>query len=233
MECGHERRSLASCGHVAGAQVRNDVDARELCDERGMIELQREALLRTMADRLAVHAECGDVGGGESRSGQKKAGGFCIVASKRDGGFAHALDFVGAGQRERRERSAQVGRKGERGVPETPHDTAVEGHGDGVRAVKAGAGHESDRNAFGHGGSLRKWRTRKSRRHGAGFLMPAWRRNQSSFIEVTRCATLEAPSACSSSPRRCLATAVASSLWVRRTVGTGSDSLSASRSKRA
>ena len=29
-----------------------------------------------------------------------------------------------------------------------------------------------------------------------------------------------------------LATAVASSLWVRRTVGTGSDSLSASRSKR-
>ena len=55
-----------------------------------------------MADRLAVHAECGDVGGGESRSGQKKAGGFCIVASKRDGGFAHALDFVGAGQRERR-----------------------------------------------------------------------------------------------------------------------------------
>lgn len=63
VECGHERRSLASCGHVAGAQVRNDVDARELCDERGMVELQREALLRTMADRLAVHAECGDVGG--------------------------------------------------------------------------------------------------------------------------------------------------------------------------
>mgnify|MGYP000299682465 CR=1 FL=1 len=39
VECGHERRSLASCGHVAGAQVRNDVDARELCDERGMVEL--------------------------------------------------------------------------------------------------------------------------------------------------------------------------------------------------
>ena len=52
-----------------------------------------------MADRLAVHAECGDVGRGRVPFGPEEGRCFCIVASKRDGGFAHALDFVGAGQR--------------------------------------------------------------------------------------------------------------------------------------
>lgn len=85
------------------------------------------------------------------RACKKQPDGLSVVVRKGDGRFAHAFDLVGAGLRERRKRGPQFGRKRERSVSQAFHAMAVEGHGNGVCAVEAGAGHESDRNAFGHG----------------------------------------------------------------------------------
>ena len=56
VKCRHQRRALPARRDVAAAEIGDDGEARALRDARGIVELQREAALGPVAQRLAVHA---------------------------------------------------------------------------------------------------------------------------------------------------------------------------------
>ena len=58
-----QRRALAACGDVRGAEIADDVEAEPRRRAGAVAELAGEALARPMQDRLAVQADQRDPGG--------------------------------------------------------------------------------------------------------------------------------------------------------------------------
>ena len=61
MEGWHKRCAFAARGNVAASEVSDDADAREFSEKCRMVELQREAALRPVANCLSVRADGGNV----------------------------------------------------------------------------------------------------------------------------------------------------------------------------
>ncbi len=57
MEGRHKRRALAASGHIATAEVADDGDAGQLCQQRWIADLNGETALGFMTHRLAVAAD--------------------------------------------------------------------------------------------------------------------------------------------------------------------------------
>ena len=103
VEGGHQGGAFPSGRDVAATEVRDDVDSGELREERRVVELNREAPLRAVADRLTVAPDRVDRAAREARGPEERFNDFRPVARERHRGVSHAFDLVGGvaqGERE-------------------------------------------------------------------------------------------------------------------------------------
>ena len=153
MKGRHQRRPLATGGHVAVAKIGDHVDAAQLGQQRRVQALARVAKFGAMSDRLAM------------RSNRLQRSGFwqqwqqlrhaCGVAGGNlVGGERFARDFVGARRLQRHQVGAQRGAEREERSAEGA-DRAIIGElgQHAIDPVQAGAGHQADveRRSGGHG----------------------------------------------------------------------------------
>ncbi len=61
MEHRHQRRTLPACGHVGGAKIEHDADAKPLRKRGAVAELDGQPVLRPVQHGLAVEADQSDV----------------------------------------------------------------------------------------------------------------------------------------------------------------------------
>ncbi len=94
----HQRRALSAGGHVAAAEIRDNGDVSTLRDARGIVELQRPALLRTVTYRLAMDAGRHQVVRRHAARVACVGDRFRVEISKRVGRARRARDFVVAGR---------------------------------------------------------------------------------------------------------------------------------------
>ncbi len=57
VECGRKRRALTPGRHVPTAKVCDDIDAGQLREERGIVKLDGESLLRPVSHGLAMTSD--------------------------------------------------------------------------------------------------------------------------------------------------------------------------------
>ena len=119
VERRHQRRTLAAGGDVAAPEIGDDRDARLLGDARRIVELQRPALVGTVAQRLAVDACRDDVVRREAGTVERGVDRVGARVGQRIGGTRGARELVvtGALQRDqlggegRRERNVRCGQQ--------------------------------------------------------------------------------------------------------------------------
>ncbi len=148
MQRRHQGRALAAGRHVAAAEIRHHVDARQLCQQRGLLALAgiAGAIVQAgpMAHGLAVRADRRD--GARRLAGIAQQGSHAsrIDARQPIGRQRLAVDFIIAGLLQRCERVAQLGGEGLEGRRQHrgPWPGEIDQHA--VRAVHAGAGHDAD-----------------------------------------------------------------------------------------
>ena len=172
VERGHQRRALAAGGHVAGTKIGDHGQARALGHPRGVVDLQRPAFRRAVAQRLAVDAGSQNIGGGDAGMDKRGADRLRVEVGQDVGRARGPRELVVAGGLQREELGAQ--RRRERPVRGTRHGarTIVEGRDNGVDAVEARAGHHADaevaRHAWLPSGGRATRRTRAAIRRRSG-----------------------------------------------------------------
>ena len=122
MKSGYERRAFAARGDVAASEVGNDINAAALSNERRVVELQREALLGAVTDRLTVHSDGGNRPAIDAVLAEKLFDNLGVEICERYARRAHALDFVGTAPESEREEFGPecIGHRQE-SVPEARH----------------------------------------------------------------------------------------------------------------
>ncbi|MCY1420626.1 hypothetical protein D9M71_362530 [compost metagenome] len=142
VEGRHQRCALSAGGHVAAAEIGDDVDAGEFGQQRGVADLDGEAAPGLMANRLPVAADGADIGGGQSLFLQQFGDALRGEAHPLLLGAGGAGQFIGAGCAETEQLGTQRGGHGNVVGSEQDGGAVLLDEGD-IQAVEAGSGHQA------------------------------------------------------------------------------------------
>ena len=151
----HQRRALPACGDVAAAKVAGNGDARQLCQQSAMHQLQGVAravkLARAVAHGLPVRAHYGHLLRGDMRLRTQSLHALGVQAHQGVGGQRRAVQLVVSRLVQRQQFCLQRrrhGRVGKSPLAQTPAVGRCRGRRDveqhAVHPVHRGARHQAD-----------------------------------------------------------------------------------------
>src|SRR5471032_1949437 len=108
VKCRDERRALTAGGDVTASEVGDDVDVRHFCEQRGIVDLPRIALFRSMPYRLPVYADRADFRGRVAAHAGQFVATHGVARSQRVRCKGFAFQFVVAGSLKGEECVAQT-----------------------------------------------------------------------------------------------------------------------------
>ncbi len=150
----HQRRAMPAGSQVAAAEVGNDVNAAALGQQGRIIGLARIALQRIVAYGLPVAANGLDLARCHTRPQQQLDDAIGIHIDQQICRQCLAPDFVAARALQRQQFGAQVGCEGAvAGLQQTRLAVGKFGQ-HAVYAIKAGAGHQADKQLRAHLGPV-------------------------------------------------------------------------------
>ena len=156
MERRRERRAVAAGRDIAAAEIGDHVEVGKLGEQRRIVELARVAALRTVPDRLAMHADRANLVARQPGRTLQLMAAHRIACDQRVRRGRFAVDLVVAGLLQREQRVPQRLREADECFRK--HDRCAAGletHGDAVDAVHAGSRHQPEVDAVGRMGGLR------------------------------------------------------------------------------
>lgn len=145
MEGRNQRRTLPAGGDIATAEIGDDRNAGEFCQQRRIADLHRIPLFGAMAYGLPMAPDGGNTAVVEAGFGKKLFDAFGIDTSQSIGGQMAAFDFMVSAGIQGEQFFLQC--RGERQECLLADSTAIEAEmrNDAVYTIQAGARHQADK----------------------------------------------------------------------------------------